>query len=326
MTSPRTSIIMPVYNTANSVVTAIESVLKQTDLDFELLIINDHSPDNADEVIKKYLEITPDNRIRYITNHKNLGLAATRNRGMKIARGQWLAFIDSDDAYKPSFLETLHASATDDIDIVACGLETVYEDGTRKPRPGKLKGTFTGREAMITLMRDELTPYACNKIFRKSAVGSQEFPLINRVEDAGFSIAVYKTARYVKEIEDRLYLYTVNPLSITWGSTPPITEMNRFMDYLKDTTGAHEGDEEEQNALAVSWVLTYLNGAQSALRLNPETSGSYLGECRKALRLPIIQRAIKSGSMYGVAAVLLKVSPWIYRKVYRLYIKRTYGL
>lgn len=327
--SPRTSVIMPVYNTADSVLHAVESVLAQTDSDFELLLINDQSPDQADKVITDYLKQKDDSRIRYMTNEKNLGLAATRNFGMSQSRGEWIAFIDSDDAYEADFLKIMHSAHEDEkseIDVVVCGLDTVYADGTRKTRPRKEHGVYAGETAMLALMRDEMTPYACNKIFRKSAIEGLTFPLINRVEDAGFSIAVYKQARYVKAIEESLYLYTVNPLSITWGSVPPLSEMARFMDYLKETTQTHKGNKEEQNALAVSWAITYLNGAQSVLRLTPPDSDSYLRACRDALRTHIVLRSLKVSPFYGAAAALLKVSPLLYKKLYGAYVKRTYGL
>ena len=98
MPSPRTSIIMPVYNTANTVVRAIDSVLSQTDPDFELIIINDQSPDDSHRIIQEYLQKLQDSRISYHVNEKNLGLAGARNVGISHANGEWLAYHDSDDA------------------------------------------------------------------------------------------------------------------------------------------------------------------------------------------------------------------------------------
>ena len=85
MSDPRTSIIMPVYNTADSVVRAIESVLAQTDPDFELLVIIDGSPDNAAQVINDYLTQHPDQRIRVFDNPNNQGVSAVRNQGIDTA-------------------------------------------------------------------------------------------------------------------------------------------------------------------------------------------------------------------------------------------------
>lgn len=81
-TVPRTSIIMPVYKTANTVVKAIESVLNQSDPDFELLIMIDGSPDNSAQLIAEYLQQNPDERVRVFNNPKNQGLSAMRNQGL----------------------------------------------------------------------------------------------------------------------------------------------------------------------------------------------------------------------------------------------------
>ncbi|MDO4916080.1 MAG: glycosyltransferase family 2 protein [Rothia sp. (in: high G+C Gram-positive bacteria)] len=107
--APRTSIIMPVYNTAEQVIGSIRSVLAQSDPDFELLILNDQSPDNAHEVIEQFLAENPDPRVRYVLNSVNMGISKTRNHGINLSRGQWLTFLDSDDAFKPNFLQTMHA-------------------------------------------------------------------------------------------------------------------------------------------------------------------------------------------------------------------------
>lgn len=326
MTTPRTSIIMPVYNTAREVTRAIDSVLAQTDPDFELLIINDCSPDDADAVITDYLAQVGDGRVRYLVNETNLGLAATRNRGIVETSGEWLAYLDSDDAFKPDFLANMHAAASSEVDVVACAHDVVSPDGEQRYRLRGETGTISGYEAMLRLLRDETTPYAWDKIFRRSAVQGLEFPLVNRVEDAGYAVAVYQRARQVRLIEESLVLYSVNPQSITWGSVPPVAEMYRFVELLKETTGAHRGTSEEQNALAACWVQAFLNGAQSALRLSPENLDGYLGQCRDALRWSLLFRTLRVRPFFGAAGVLLKVSPVLYRVLYGAYVKKMYGL
>ena len=108
---PRTSIIMPVYNTASTVIAAIKSVLAQTDPNFELLVMIDGSPDHSAQLIADYLQQNPDERVRVFNNPKNQGLSAMRNQGLDEARGEWVTFPDSDDALYPTFLERLHYHA-----------------------------------------------------------------------------------------------------------------------------------------------------------------------------------------------------------------------
>lgn len=96
------SIVMPSYNTAEFIVETIESVVKQTYENWELLIIDDCSLDNTDEVVKRFLS---DTRIRYLKNKQNSGAATSRNRALREAKGRWIAFLDSDDLWEPEKLE-----------------------------------------------------------------------------------------------------------------------------------------------------------------------------------------------------------------------------
>lgn len=96
------SIITPSYNTANFIGETIESVLNQTYTNWEMIIVDDCSPDNTDEVVSAYLS---DSRIKYIKNEKNSGAAVSRNRALREAKGKWIAFLDSDDLWTPDKLE-----------------------------------------------------------------------------------------------------------------------------------------------------------------------------------------------------------------------------
>ncbi len=92
---PLISIVMPVYNTARYIEEAISSVLAQTYINWELIIVNDCSPDDAETIICQF----EDRRIRYLKNDKNSGALETRNRAMKEAKGRYIAFLDSDDVW-----------------------------------------------------------------------------------------------------------------------------------------------------------------------------------------------------------------------------------
>lgn len=96
------SIIMPSYNTGQFIRETIESVLKQTYSNWELIIVDDCSTDDTDDVVRQYLA---DNRIRYIKNNVNCGAAISRNRALREAKGKWIAFLDSDDLWFPEKLE-----------------------------------------------------------------------------------------------------------------------------------------------------------------------------------------------------------------------------
>lgn len=95
------SVIMPSYNTAGFIGESIESVLNQTYKNFELIIVDDCSSDNTDEVVAGF----SDERIIYVKNEKNSGAAVSRNRAISKAKGKWIAFLDSDDIWEKDKLK-----------------------------------------------------------------------------------------------------------------------------------------------------------------------------------------------------------------------------
>lgn len=96
------SIVMPSYNTAEYIRESIKSVLVQSYPYWELIIVDDCSTDNTDEIVKPYLV---DERIRYLKNEKNSGAAVSRNYALRKAKGKWIAFLDSDDLWHPEKLQ-----------------------------------------------------------------------------------------------------------------------------------------------------------------------------------------------------------------------------
>lgn len=95
------SVIMPSYNTAQYIEESIKSVCAQTYTNWELIIVDDCSTDNTDEIVASI----KDERIRYLKNEKNCGAAVSRNRALREAKGKWIAFLDSDDLWEPNKLE-----------------------------------------------------------------------------------------------------------------------------------------------------------------------------------------------------------------------------
>ena len=95
------SVIMPSWNTSAYIGESIQSVIDQTYKNWELIIVDDCSTDNTDDVVLRF----EDSRIKYLKNEKNYGAALTRNRALREANGEWIAFLDSDDLWYPEKLE-----------------------------------------------------------------------------------------------------------------------------------------------------------------------------------------------------------------------------
>ena len=96
--NPKISIIVPIYNMEQYLERCVDSILSQTYKDFEVILVNDGSTDNSDIICDDYAK--KDQRIKVI-HKRNGGLSSARNAGIKLSKGQWLLFIDSDDCVKP---------------------------------------------------------------------------------------------------------------------------------------------------------------------------------------------------------------------------------
>ena len=154
------SIITPSYNTANYIQETIECVLAQTYTNWELIIVDDCSSDNTDEIVKAYLT---DERIKYFKNEKNCGAAYSRNRALQEAKGKWIAFLDSDDLWNSEKLEkqiafmqehNCHFSYTNytEIDDEGNSLGTLW---TGPKRVGKMRMAMFNYMGCLTVMYDK---------------------------------------------------------------------------------------------------------------------------------------------------------------------------
>lgn len=175
----KVSIIIPVYNSEKNLKYCLESILKQTYQDFEILLINDGSTDNSQEVIDRYKK-NFSNKIRaYI--QKNSGVAKTRNRGIELSKGEYLFFIDNDDRIDTDYVKTfVDAIEESNYDIIIGGYRRVDEDGkilfSREPINSPwVKYMF-------------ITPWA--KIYRKESLISNNLSFldINIGEDVWLNI------------------------------------------------------------------------------------------------------------------------------------------
>lgn len=125
------TVIIPLYNKENYVENALKSILNQTFNDFEVLIVNDCSTDSSVSKIEPYLS----EKVILIHHEKNKGLSATRNTGIKNAKADYVTYLDADDLWKPTFLETIHRLITNfpEAKIYGTNYEEIYGDKIQKP-------------------------------------------------------------------------------------------------------------------------------------------------------------------------------------------------
>ena len=123
---PKVSIIVPVYKVGPYLAKCIDSILSQTLTDFELILVDDGSPDSCGEICDGYAK--KDERIKVI-HKQNGGLSSARNAGLDIAKGEYIGFVDSDDYIEHDMYEFLYKNSVQyDTDIACCGIRHHYGD------------------------------------------------------------------------------------------------------------------------------------------------------------------------------------------------------
>ncbi|PDX61940.1 hypothetical protein CGS49_03510 [Faecalibacterium langellae] len=205
-TRPAISIIVPVYKTERFLPACIASIQAQTFADFELILVDDGSPDNCPALCDA--AAAKDRRIR-VVHQKNRGLSGARNAGLDTARGEWVAFVDSDDTITPDFCEKLYAAVQDTgAQMVVCNYRQVDE----ALQPIEEQYLHVRRETITpaqALERSTLLPYMVvwNKLYHSSIFDGLRFAEGKLNEDTMLISYAYEKAEKIANIPDALYLY-----------------------------------------------------------------------------------------------------------------------
>lgn len=186
----KTSIIIPIYNVEKYLQKCLDSVINQTLKDIEIICINDESPDNCDKILAEYSQ--KDSRI-IVLNQKNSGQGSARNRGLEIAKGKYIQFLDSDDFYEPNCCEEMYnlMEKHSDIDVACFDTNIIYEayEDKKAGDANYFKMHFKGKTKVKPTMAHQLVDVNCwNKIFRKTFIDENNlrFPEKLHYEDVGF--------------------------------------------------------------------------------------------------------------------------------------------
>lgn len=331
MPRPTVSIVVAAYQAEHTIARAVSSALSQTAGDLEVVVVDDGSTDRTREVVEDLVERTGDRRIVLAPPSPNGGPSVARNRGLELARGDWVGFLDADDEYDPEFVSRmLRVTCREDrIDLVVCAHEIVQADGTRRVRmPSCGQLVVPGREAALIMLENDITPFLWDKLFRRTLLGNSPFPTgIHRGEDAVVVLRACLAASIVHVVGDALYIYHVSPTSLTWGRVAPIEETDRLAATLRDTAHPVLGGPRARRALEVSNALVYINSAhQAILRLPRGAAIRFTRSCSGRIPWVSAVRALWRHPFVGTAALLLKSVPGLYRSVYSRYIKRAYSI
>lgn len=203
----KVSVVIPCYKDAATLARAIESVKKQTYLNIEIIVVNDCSPQT--DLIEKCLDDFP--QVVYSRNAENIGLAATRNIGLTIATGEFVAFLDADDEYLPDKIK-LQVDALDVNTVVTCGIVNVYGNGLRDSQLKALR-LFNNPNSLIYR----------NTLNGAGLLGPKHLLLqhggydatLRSCEDYDLWLRLLAAGVTVKDIGQPLYLYYFNPQGLS---------------------------------------------------------------------------------------------------------------
>ena len=198
---PKFSLIIPVYNVEKFIETTITSVLNQTYKNVEYILIDDCSPDNSAEIIQRLAKEYPN--IRYHKLEKNSGAGFARNTGIKLAEGQYIAFLDSDDCWKPEKLEKQIAlSKEKNAELVFTAIEMIDEKGNI------IKAKRNVKEIIDYKFLLKNTMIATSSVLIDiSKVGKFEMPLIRSGQDYATWLMLLRNGRRAYGINDALTQY-----------------------------------------------------------------------------------------------------------------------
>lgn len=221
----RVSIIIPVYKTEKYLERCLESVVAQNYSDIEIIIINDCSPDNSERLILDFINNSPNpDQFIYHKNEKNSGLSLSRNKGIELSTGDFIYFLDSDDALLNNevITELVNSINNSSADICIAETQQVYNN-TFFDNPyhdiKTEKNILTKSDIIQSYLKGKWAAIACNRLYSKYFIVKNQlkFIKVRAFEDEIWSFQVYLLADKVSFLKKKTYLYYMgeNPNSIT---------------------------------------------------------------------------------------------------------------
>lgn len=203
------SIIVPVYKVEKYIHRCIESAFAQTYRNWELILVDDGSPDRCGQICDSYA--SEDSRI-HVIHKRNGGLSSARNAGLKICKGDYIAFLDSDDYLMPNALEDLiHASVSQKADLVMGINSLLRPDGSLQQDTWVTQygnSDISSHELRRAFLRDSLPNYAWGKLYHASLLSHLRFPEGQNMEDLWIMPHLVESARKMVILTKNVYVYS----------------------------------------------------------------------------------------------------------------------
>lgn len=238
---PQISIIVPVYKAERVLSKCVDSVLGQTFADWELLLIDDGSPDGSGALCDQYA--AKDGRVR-VVHKENGGVSSARNRGMDEAAGEYILFIDADDWIEPSACEKLYGALTGaGADSAGCAHWNIQPTGEKTLEPAAMPAGVYGREEFrrgivdrllgqrLGLPGEVLNGFIWRFLFSRRIIAENHIQFAGAyLEDELFLMEYFCLAEKLVMVDEPLYYYLQNPASVTRNYLPDyMGTFHRFM-------------------------------------------------------------------------------------------------
>lgn len=201
------SVIVPVYNSELYLERCVDSIISQTYQKLEIILVDDGSTDSSGEICDAYGK--EDIRVK-VVHKENGGAATSRNRGLEIAGGQYIGFVDSDDYIAIDMYESMYKYLNEDTDIVTCGRSLVYppkSSGLKRNIFCAIQATKYNRDqAICELLKGTVFAYGvCEKLYRKELFNNITFPNGKSSEDLPVTYSLFKKCRNIVNIGEAKY-------------------------------------------------------------------------------------------------------------------------
>ncbi len=304
------SVIVPIHNSENYLKHCLDSVLNQTFKDFELLLIDDGSTDNSGKMCDDYAE--KDGRIR--VHHKiRGGVSSARNKGLKLAKGDFICFIDSDDYIHPQMLEILHKQIADnECDIAICDRKKVNSpNGFDLLESAYDSNIYSDTEEL--LRKNIFKIFCTGRLYKREIINDTVFALnANRYEDVTFNIELITSNNLkVLFVTQKLYYYVNNEYSLTHTTTNDcqLPACEHLFKLYRDN----------KNVIHINYLLEYMVKSFLSLRylmsLDNSSNENKL-KCNSYIKeiYPIYRQESKNNKK--MLMLLFLKSPFLYR-IYR---------
>lgn len=206
------SVVVPVYNVENYLERCLDSLVNQTYKNLEIILINDGSSDNSLSICQKYAE--KDKRVK-VYSQENSGLSSARNKGVSLASGKYIGFVDSDDVISLKMYENLYKVMIENdseiglCDFVCFSEKPLFDDVFTYEKMNRIK-------ALENLMIDRnITSHAVDKLYLKSLFDNTKYPIGQKFEDISTTFKLFMKANNIVYIPHALYGYYQRTGSIT---------------------------------------------------------------------------------------------------------------